>query len=592
LHSKKGQKPFLKIIVIKISSNLIINNYLYLFKFFKIVLIMKNKKSSKSIIKVGKILFTLSTSEYFCAYQNWYIPFKESSNQIVFFDTHWNTICYGKKIMNKKFLEFIKKEKPNYIFMSFGPDDFELDVFLQIRKISPKTKTLVAFGDDDVMFEKYSRYIMLFLDYGLICQRKYLSKYKKEGIKNVFEVTGVNKKLFRPLNLEKKYDVTFIGIPYSEKSLRYEYIKFLKDKGVKIKLFGWGWEKYPEFKDIYGGPLKSEDMVKVLNQSKINLCLSKNAFGEPHLKGKTFEGSACKTFMLTEYYEEYLDFFKEDKEVVMFKTKKELLEKINYYLKHGEKREIVANAAYNKVIKKYNLNVQLKEIFNKIEKQKKLWKLPEISGNIFTISEEEMFNNNLINELKNYDYISFKKKSTSYLKFKEFLQIYSLKVTNKPISCCDYYVYKKNLGDYMYFDTEQALGNLPKKDFISFLEVSQLMVTKNYFLKNLNKFRDAFNGKIDFLSKENTAFVGFPLVRIKNVSIKKYSVMKEAFIFKILHKIHSLYYTKKIFYKLYVPTILLEIISGKFFIFKYLYDAIKDKSRLNKLKIYQGSSKF
>lgn len=557
---------------------------------------MKKEKIPNLAIKAKKILFTMSTSKYLSPYLVWSFPLKRLFKQIIFFDTHLNKIRYGKKIMNTKFIEFVKREKPDYILMSFGADEFYLDTFLKLRVVSPKTKIFGSFADDDMQFEQYSRYIMLFLDYGLIHQNNYISKYKKDGINDVFDVIGgLDNKFFRPLNLEKKYDITFIGLPLSDKSLRYEYIKFLKNKGVKIKLFGWAWDKYPEFKDIYSGPLESKEMIKILNQSKINLCFSRNVYGEPHLKGKVFEGGACKTFVLTEYCKDYLELFKEGKEIIMFKGEDDLLKKIDYYLKNEKEREKIANLAYKKIMEKYNLEEQLKNIFKEIsKKEKKHRELPKLNKKVFSFSKKD-FNRNkneLANLLNKYDYVTFVRKNCENLKYKEFLQVYSLMKTNKPISCCNYYVHRKNLGDYLYFCTKKAFRDLDKEDFISFLDLSQILVTKKFFLDNLEQFKESFYGKIDFLNTGNTAFVGFPLVRIKKIPRKKYSVMKKAFIFEFFHQLYSLYYTKKIFYKPYIPSLLLEALSGKFFIFSYLFDAVKDKSRLKRLRIYQDSSKF
>ncbi|MAG01707.1 hypothetical protein CMI42_00040 [Candidatus Pacearchaeota archaeon] len=541
--------------------------------------------------KAGKILFTLSKSRYHPAFQTWYFPLKRQCKELICFDTHWNEILYGKKIMNRKFIEFIKKEEPDYILLGSGPDELYLDTLLKIKQVSPKTKTMMSFGDDDVEFERFSRYIMLFIDIAIVHQKKFMGKYKKEGIKNIFYATGLDSGTFKPLDIEKKYDITFTGQPLTEKTGRYRFIKFLKDKGMPINLFGWGWEKYFDLKNIYRGILLNEGLLKVINQSKIYLDFSKNSAGEPHLKGRIFMGGACKTFVLTEYCKDYLDFFEEGKEIIMFKSKEDLLKKIEYYLKNEKERQKIADATYKKVIENYNLDVELRNVFNKTKNKKYICKLPNISEKSFSISEKDILNkNNLMDKLKNYDYISFKKNGASYLKFKDFLQIYSLKITKKPISCCNYYVYTKNLGDYLCSCTEKSFRSLDKEDFISFLDLSQIVVTKKFFLDNLEKFKKAFHGKIDFLNMDNTAFVDFPLVRIKKISIKKYPIMEKVFSFKFVYQLYSLYYTKKIFYKPYIPSLFFEIFSGKFFILRHLFDSIRDKSRMNKLKIYQDLS--
>lgn len=547
----------------------------------------------KKNFKIDKILFAETMSKYYYPYQTFYNPLKGVCKKIISFDIRWNYLVYGKDRMNDMFLELIKREKPDLIFMWINCDEYDLDKLLTIRKISPKTQLLLFFGDDDFQFESFSRYFMLFLDYGLIAQKKYIPHYYKDGIKNVFFVIGLDKNHFKPLNLDKKYDITFIGAPREKATGRYELIKFLKDNNVKIKLFGWNWEKYPEFKDIYGGPLESEQMVEVLNQSKINLCFSKAGDGKPHLKGKVFEASACKTFVLTEFCEDYLELFREGKEIVMFKTKEELLQKINYYLKNEKQREEVANAAYKKTIQNYDLSTDLKKIFRGVyQKNKKLIHkpLPKINKKIITLFKKDL--NLTVDELKtklaNYDYILFSRGRCQNLKWREYLQSYSLEKTGKAISCCNYYVYSKILGDYLHFYSGTALRMITNNDFNSLLNINQIMVTKEYFLKNIGIFKDIFNrGKITFVTKKNTAFVGFPLIRIKKVNNLNYESMTQVFDFKFLYQLFSLRFQKKFFLIPYILALFLEIIKGKRFIFRVLLDNLRNKKIKDKIKSFK-----
>jgi len=67
------------------------------------------------------------------------------------------------------------------------------------------------------------------------------------------------------------------------------------------------------------------------------------------MKGKFFEGSSCKTFVLTGYCDEYPRLLKEGKEIIMYQDREDLLEKINYYLKHEKEREKIANITYKKI---------------------------------------------------------------------------------------------------------------------------------------------------------------------------------------------------------------------------------------------------
>ncbi len=544
--------------------------------------------------KINKILFAETKSKYYFPYQNWYLPLKKVCKEIISFDTRWNYFVYGKEKMNKMFLDFIEKEKPNYIFMWVNCGQFSLDTMLKIREVSPKTQVLLFFGDDDTQFENFSRYFMLFVDYGLIFQKKYISHYHKDGIENVFPIIGVNTNHFKPLNVKKKYDVTFIGAPKGKSSGRYKLIKFLKENKVNIKLFGWNWEKYPELKEIYGGPLESNKMVEILNQSKINLNFSKDHKGALlQINGKFFEGGACKTFVLTEYCKDYLELFKEGKEIVMFKDKEELLRKIKYYLKNEKQREKITKTAYEKIIKNFGVDADLKKIFKEIHaKNKKLThkSLPKANKKHICLCKKDLnlTLDELKNNLKDYDCVFFNDGGCQNLEYREYLQAYSLEKTGKPISCCDYYVHSKILGDYLYFYAGTALKIISHKDFTRLLNINQLMITKEYFLKNLEMFKDIFNGKeINFITKENTAFVSYPLVRIKKYKTYSHKIMKEAFEFKFLFQLFSLKYQKKLFLNLYPYALGLEILKGKSFILRSIINTLKDKSKKGKILSFE-----
>ena len=84
--------------------------------------------------------------------------------------------------MNNNFIELIRLEKPDYIFFWLIYDEFSIDTFNKIREISPKTKLINFFGDDDTRFDIHSRYYSLFIDFPLISQKNYLKEYHKAGI--------------------------------------------------------------------------------------------------------------------------------------------------------------------------------------------------------------------------------------------------------------------------------------------------------------------------------------------------------------------------------------------------------------------------
>jgi len=556
------------------------------FKPFFICSKMPTKRLKKPLVQ--KIMFLESNSSYYAYFRNMYLTLKEFCKEIICFNRRDLYFKYGKEEMNRMLLETIKKEKPDYIFTWLTWDEFCIETLLEIRKISPKTKTVVFFGDETAAFEHFSRYYALLFDYCFVSFKAFVKKYKQEGINTVFSTALTNTNAFHPLQIKKEFDVTFIGSLKDDASGRYKLIKYLKDNGIRLRVYGFGWEKCKELKDIYFGPLETEDMIKIINQSKINLCLSKDSFGKPEMKAKVFEVASCKSFVLCEYAPDYPEYFKEN-ELVMFKNKEEMLNKVKYFLKNKEKREKIALASYKRTVRDYSLENELKHFFLKTYKNNSHRELPKINKKIFKITEKEIKLNilELKKNLKNYDYVGFQTQDCKELSYRNFFQLYSFEKTGKDISCCNYYVYTKQLGDYLLFLTKAALTLLDKDKFSSLLDINQLIVKKEYFLNNLKRFKAAFNGeKIDFVNAENTAIVSIPLIRIKDFKINDYEAIKKAFSLKFLYQLYSLAY-QKIFFSLYPFALLLEIIKGKTFIFKNIYETVANKNfwvKLDKLK--------
>ncbi len=100
--------------------------------------------------------------------------------------------------------------------------------------------------------------------------------------------------------------------------------------------------------------------------SKINLNISLKGIegGTPQ---RIMDVMGAGGFMLTNYCEETAELFQEDEEIVMFKTPEELVEKIDYYLKHDKEREAIAKAGQKKVLSCYTYEQKLAELLEWVE---------------------------------------------------------------------------------------------------------------------------------------------------------------------------------------------------------------------------------
>lgn len=72
-------------------------------------------------------------------------------------------------------------------------------------------------------------------------------------------------------------------------------------------------------------------------------------------------------FVLSTYCPETAELFKEDKEIVFFRTPEELLDKVEFYLTHEEERRQVARAGHEKVINCYTYDIKIRELLRWME---------------------------------------------------------------------------------------------------------------------------------------------------------------------------------------------------------------------------------
>lgn len=516
-------------------------------------------------------------------YQIYYLMLKFIFPKLDTFDTKKHYFQLGKEEMNSKFLDLVKSSSFDLIIFAFENDEFSLKTFKEIKKIS-NAKTLVIICDDDARFDSWSRYISLFFDF-VITSQDYLKEYKKDGIKDVFFHLDYNTYKLEPMKLKTIYDVTFIGRPKADRN---EVLKYLLDNGVNIALFGWDWHKYPEFKEVYKGPLSQEDYAKVINQSKINLSPAKAGYSEEkkhyNMKGRYFEVALCKSFQLIEKFPTLLKFFSQ-KEIGMYDSEEDMLKKVQYYLIHEKEREKIAESSYNIVIKKYNRKKQLLDIFSKVFRKSRK-NIQSSEKKIITLIKQDL-NADLTEKIKDFDYIAFSDESPKISEFKNQLQTLSLEKTKKEISCCDYYVSNFGLKDYALFTSKFAfkrIGNEANK----LLDINQLMVAKEYFIANLDKFKKLFNSEpVDIVEEKNTAFISIPLVTISRLRKIDYELMKKAFEMKFPNELFSLIYKKRILTSSYPYKLSLKAFAGNWFIFSYLKELWQDRSNKDKLAVNQ-----
>lgn len=259
-----------------------------------------------------------------------------------------------KKVSKERFLDhldrallnLIDREKPDLFLTIFG-FNHSREV---LRRIKEKAvPTACWWLNDPFQFERSAEKAGCY-DYYFTNSRGSIPLYAERGIANVsFLPVGVYPPLHKKLpELPKKWDICFAG---DYKPVRQEVLEAVAVR-FSVAIFGPWRHKLPKdsplcshiVSDRFFSP---EEMVAMFNQSRIVLnihtWLGKNEFG---INPRVFEANGCGSLQISDYKEEIADFYQEDKEIVIYRSIDELLEKLAYYLGHEAEREEIAARAY------------------------------------------------------------------------------------------------------------------------------------------------------------------------------------------------------------------------------------------------------
>lgn len=198
--------------------------------------------------------------------------------------------------------------------------------------------------------------------------------FRWDGINRVYGKTGKeilqyiqlsNPDFYIPNNQEIE-DTRYFEIYYLIRKLanieRIAVLNLLAER-YSIKLYTNSETARQNLRNVKFGPpvIYGKATSMVYAGSKINLNISlKGIEGGTPLRIMDIMGAGG--FVMSTYCPETAELFKEDEEIVMFKTPEELLEKVDFYLRHAQIRERIARAGHEKTVKCYTFEKKLERL--------------------------------------------------------------------------------------------------------------------------------------------------------------------------------------------------------------------------------------
>jgi spore maturation protein CgeB len=337
---------------------------------------------------------------------------------------HRSFIAKNRPKITRELLKQIRQahsERPIDLFFSYFYDTCVMVEGLeQIRAMGIKTVNWYCNGSYQFhLVEEISPHY----DWCLVPEKFRLENYRAIGARPIYCQEGANPNIYKPHNVPVEFEVTFVGQAYGE---RPDYIRYLLDRGVDVRVWGYGWNKFSQsyqsrtansarrlgqavrefltntaWEDglrrllnlellrsagktvreapavslpdkIIGGVLTDSDMIHMYGRSKINLGFS--SCGMTHktderivqIRLRDFEVPMSGGFYLVEYMEELEEFFDIGKEVVCYTDPEDLVKKVKYYLKHDTERERIRRAGHERCLRDHTWHKRFEMAFKQM----------------------------------------------------------------------------------------------------------------------------------------------------------------------------------------------------------------------------------
>ena len=104
----------------------------------------------------------------------------------------------------------------------------------------------------------------------------------------------------------------------------------------------------------------------VFANSKINLNITLRSI-QTGIPLRAFDIMGCGGFLLSNFQEDFLEYFEPDEDVVFYSSYEELLDKVEFYLNHDQERQRIARNAYKKVAAEHTYLQRVETMFSIVE---------------------------------------------------------------------------------------------------------------------------------------------------------------------------------------------------------------------------------
>lgn len=185
------------------------------------------------------------------------------------------------------------------------------------------------------------------------CKRWYVG----EGAAAYYFPEAADPEIFRPLDLPKDIDVSFVGGWYGA---RRDLVMRLRSVGIRVACFGPGTDN---------GTLTREEMVRTFNRTRVNLGFG--GVGETgaiaHLKGRDFEIPMSGSAYLTLFDHELTTHFTIGEEIACYRNAIDCAEQIRMLLEDTARRDRLAERGRRRALEDHTWTRRVEDLLTWLE---------------------------------------------------------------------------------------------------------------------------------------------------------------------------------------------------------------------------------
>lgn len=248
--------------------------------------------------------------------------------------------------------------------------EFQPDLVLALNGVVLEADTLKVLRDrgfktaiwftDDPYYTDWTVSIAPRYDYIFTLESNCVSFYRDLGCQHVYHLPfAVNPNVFHPKHVPTSYqtDICFIGTAYWNRVELMDHLApVLKNKRVVIS--GWWWDRMQNYTQLsdkikLGDWMTPEDTATYYNGAKIVINHHRSSDDDTinansrklkalSVNPRTFEISGCSTLQLSDIRHDMDQLYSPGAEIETYGSYAELIDKIDYYLRHEEERQRIA----------------------------------------------------------------------------------------------------------------------------------------------------------------------------------------------------------------------------------------------------------